>query len=132
MSKPDASDITYAAPVMAASGPFELHPPHQAEVIRVHDGDTALFRVHFEAGVSTELWIRLEGLNTPELHGPHPEAGKAATNALADLLASGPIWIKLTGDMTFARYVGRVYVIIGDKPIDASEALARYNVTQGQ
>ena len=129
----DASDLNYAAPVMAGPpGPFDPHPPHQADVIRVHDGDTALFRVHFEAGVSTELWIRLEGLNTPELHGPHPEQAAEAKQALSNLLSHGNIWIKLTGDMTFARYVGRVFVIDGDQAHDLSEALARYNVPQGQ
>ncbi|CAB4130792.1 hypothetical protein UFOVP124_32 [uncultured Caudovirales phage] len=133
MSKPDASDINYHAFAIGEVGAaFDPHPAHMAALIRVHDGDTALFQVHFEAGICADLWVRLEGLNTPELHGPNPERAKEAQAAFKALLETGPIWIKLTGDMTFARHVGRVFVGYEGSTIDASDHLKQFHVTQGQ
>lgn len=114
---------------------FDPHPAHRATVVRVHDGDTALFELDLEAGVSVETWIRLEGFNSPELHGPNKDLAAKATQALKDLLDSGEVWVKTTGDMTFARYVGRVYIKKQDgTAFDVSVKMAElgYAVEQGQ
>lgn len=124
-----------APPVIRPMPVFDLHPAHRATVVRVHDGDTALFRLDLEAGVSVETWIRLEGFNSPELHGPNKDLAAKATQALTDLLAGGEVWVKTTGDMTFARYVGRVYIRQQDgTAFDVSVRMAElgYAVEQGQ
>ena len=128
-----SGEINYT-PVMA--GPviegYDPHPLCLADVVRVHDGDTVLVRVQLEVGISAEVWVRLEGYNSPELHGPHKALALEATQALKDFLAQGQVLVKLTGAITFDRRVGRVFVALDGKPVDASEHLARFNVTQGQ
>lgn len=135
MSKPDASDLNYtpfeAGPIIPG---YDPHPYHRADLVRIHDGDTAWFRLYFEAGVSCEVAVRTEGFNSPELSGPHHDQAVKATKAFAELLYQGPIWVRLTGAVTFARYVGQITVVVKDRPIDVATWLTDlgFNVIQGQ
>lgn len=135
MSQDDASDLSYtpfeAGPIIPG---YDPHPYHRADLVRVHDGDTAWFQVHFEAGISAEIPVRTEGFNSPELSGPHHDQAVKATEAFTELLNSGQIWVRLTGGVTFARRVGNVTVIIDGKPVDVAAKLTEmgFNVTQGQ
>jgi endonuclease YncB( thermonuclease family) len=131
----DAAAVATPPPGQVPAAPLlDPHPAFRAQVIRVHDGDTALFRLQLEAGVYVEVWVRFEGFNAPELNGPHKELAAQATRAASTLFTDGPIWVKLTGSQTFARYVGRVYVVQNNQPIDVSQKLTDlgYQVEQGQ
>jgi endonuclease YncB( thermonuclease family) len=126
------------SPVSASMPPdtpeFDPHPAHKATVIRIHDGDTALFRINLEAGVSVDAWVRFESFNAPELSGPNKQKATQATKTLSDLLDKGQVWVKLTGNVSFNRHVGRVYSVNQDGAIDLSTKMTElgYDVPQGQ
>ena len=55
-----------ASPAVAGE---RLAGPYKAQVVEVIDGDTFRARVHIWLGQDSEMLIRLDGIDTPELHG---------------------------------------------------------------
>jgi endonuclease YncB( thermonuclease family) len=76
-------------------------------VIQDHDGDT--FRLLLDAGCEAGLfpWLRVAGVDSPELNTPE---GKAAAAFTADVLANaGDIEVEVHG-RSFNRWVATVVV----------------------
>lgn len=85
-----------------------------ANVVRVHDGDTYLVQLDQGLGDARECWLRLRGLDTPELDEPN---GIAARDfAAAHIAGAAEIVVQTfkrsTGAdlMTFVRYVADVWL----------------------
>lgn len=84
------------------------------KVIRVHDGDTYLFQLDQGLGDGRETWLRLRGLDTPELDEPHgPEARDFAAELIGEATEIIVQTFKTktgTDVMTFIRYVADVWL----------------------
>jgi endonuclease YncB( thermonuclease family) len=94
-----------ARPAIAAPAAARTHP---ADVLRVIDGDTFEARVHVWPGLDITTKIRLRGIDAPELKARCPAErtmAEAARDALADMLAEGPVGISA---VTPDKYGGRV------------------------
>ena len=75
--------------VMTPKRRKEMAPEYQykAQVERVIDGDTIVFR--FDMGMyidKRDQYVRLKGINTPELRGAEKEAGKRAKDFVIETL----------------------------------------------
>ncbi|KAF1854873.1 hypothetical protein Lal_00007140 [Lupinus albus] len=95
--------------------------PVQAEVIRVVDGDTILVSAKPWPQQSIEVFVRLRGIDTPELKSRCDmgrQAAEAARDALESMIADTPE-IKLThisADKYFGRIVADVALEDGTNP----------------
>lgn len=107
---------------------FDPNPPRMVTVLSVHDGDTFLARtVTVNApGVkqTTDIAVRVQGYDAPEIstniHGKaDPVNGPKARQALIDLLNSGQVWVRYTGEFSFDRSVGQVWVVGKDGQVVA-------------
>ncbi|MBC7950958.1 MAG: hypothetical protein H7Z12_03935 [Rhodospirillaceae bacterium] len=89
--------------------------------MRVIDGDTVEARVHVWLGLDLITHVRVRGIDTPELHGPCPEAAQAARDALANLLGNGPVILtRIAND----KYGGRIDAAVAlPSGADASTAM---------
>lgn len=113
--------LVLAALVGGLGGPFPValvaqpaQGPYLAELVEVVDGDTLTLRVHIWLGQQVTTSVRLEGIDTPELHGACPEErvrAAAARDALARHAASGPL---VVSDVRFDKYGGRVRARVAD------------------
>lgn len=85
-----------------------------ARFIRAHDGDTYLFQLDQGLGDGRECWLRLKGLDTPELNQPGgPEARDFAHAKLAGAREIVVQTFKNTAGtdvMSFVRYVADVWL----------------------
>ena len=110
-----------------ASRPY-LSGPVQAEVIRVVDGDTIVVRAHVWLGQSIETSVRLDGIDTPEMHSNCQAERKMAEHArdeLASLIQHRRVVLYHVRD---GKYAGRVLASI--KTEDGID-LAHYMLDQG-
>ncbi|MBC7952574.1 MAG: hypothetical protein H7Z12_12250, partial [Rhodospirillaceae bacterium] len=88
-----------------ASAAEILAGPYAAEILRVIDGDTVEAKVHVWLGLDVTTRVRLRDMDSPELHGACPDAGRAARDALIALLGDGPVTLShIAND----KYGGRV------------------------
>ena len=71
---------------------------HDAELIRVIDGDSAVIRIHLGAGVFIQENSRLLGVDTPER-----AEGKAATDFAQRWYDDGPFRVGLAGRGKYGR-----------------------------
>lgn len=104
----------------------------RAEVLEVHDGDTYKLRIDLGFGVNATEWIRLLGVNAPELN---TQAGKDAKAYAALILLAEPrpsVTVRtektrLGVDVrSFVRYVADVWVngiLLADTLIAAGHAV---------
>lgn len=108
------------------------HWEFEATLIRVIDGDTAVFRVEkkFTMEVdfgfyvkdtvtlskSTELTFRFAGINCPESHGETKEAGLRASEETLKLLSSGSLRLVSYKPDKYGRWLADVYVKPDRKP----------------
>jgi len=100
--------LTVAAPAQA-SPRDEIAGPVEAQVLRVIDGDTLLVEARPWPQQKVEVYVRIRGIDTPEIRSKCleiREAGLAARQALEQLaMASATIQLNhISGD----KYVGRV------------------------
>lgn len=86
-----------------------MHPDYtyQATILRVVDGDTVRVRVDLGLRVSTEITVRLMGINAPELN---TDAGKQSREYLR-LLEGQPVVLKTHKDPKdkYGRWLGEIY-----------------------
>jgi endonuclease YncB( thermonuclease family) len=83
---------------------------HDAEVVRVIDGDTFVARIDLDFRVKVDVTVRVRGLWAAELHA---EGGEAAKQALVDRLAQHANRVTLLSykdTMSFARWVCDVWI----------------------
>lgn len=92
--------------------------PVSAEIIRVIDGDTLLVEAMPWPQQRMEVYVRIRGIDAPELHSKCNEirrAGLNARNALQEMAAQSPR-IRLTnisGDKYFGRILANVTLADG-------------------
>lgn len=115
---------TLIAPLGAAPGietplPAETRPApppatvpvpgaHEAQVLRVIDGDTFEARVNIWPGVEVTTRVRLRGIDAPELHArcdDERQRALAARDALTRFLSEGGVAVSRVGQ---DKYGGRV------------------------
>lgn len=84
---------------------------YNCSLIKVVDGDTCWLRVDLGFFVKVDLDIRLAEINAPELSGPTKDAGQAAKDGLASLLAdahNGIIQLQSVSRDRYGRWVGKL------------------------
>jgi endonuclease YncB( thermonuclease family) len=97
----------------AAQARDEIAGPVAAEILRVIDGDTLLVEARPWPQQTMEVYVRIRGIDTPELHSKCErtrESGRQAQNALETLAAtSHTIQLsRISGDKYFGRIVADV------------------------
>ncbi|MBC7952119.1 MAG: nuclease [Rhodospirillaceae bacterium] len=86
-----------------------LSGPYPAQILRVINGDTVEARVHVWLGLDVTTRVHLRNMDSPELHGPCPDAGQAARDALIGLLGDNPVILsRIAND----KYGGRVDAVM--------------------
>lgn len=114
-----------ALALASPAGAETLPGPFQAEVIRVYDGDTFQARVRVWLGQDVVVWVRLIGVDTPELgrRAKCPEED-AQARASRDYLAGflGRETVTLSG-VKADKYAGRIDAVVTVAGRDVAEAL---------
>ncbi|TPW31121.1 thermonuclease family protein [Martelella alba] len=103
--------LAAAESVSAAQDVFS--GPVRAEVVRIVDGDTILVHARPWPGQIIETYVRLRGIDTPELHSSCADERRAAGEArdmVASLVHDGDEveLEKISGDKYFGRVVADV------------------------
>lgn len=122
------SILLFAAPALAGtSARMAIEGPVEATVLKVIDGDTLLVRATPWPQQSVDVYVRLRGIDAPELRSRCESerfAARAARRALDGLLpaGSGVRLSRISGD----KYFGRVLADVesGDRA-DPAHALLR-------
>lgn len=101
-----------------ASPRDEIAGPVEAQVLRVIDGDTLLVEARPWPQQKVEVYVRIRGIDTPEIRSKCleiREAGLAARRALEELAeASATVRLsRISGDKYFGRVVADV-TLAGD------------------
>ena len=101
----------------------EIAGPVEAEVLRVIDGDTLLVEARPWPQQKVEVYVRIRGIDTPELRSSCPserQAGEAARLALESLTehAASLQLSRISGDKYFGRVVADVTVPGGGNVAD--------------
>ncbi|KQQ33958.1 nuclease [Rhizobium sp. Leaf306] len=105
--------VLFGAPAAEASAREEISGPVAAEILRVIDGDTILVEARPWPQQRVEVYVRIRGIDAPELKSKcHSvqQAGGDARQALEALTkASATIeLVNITGDKYFGRIVADV------------------------
>nr|CAD6601637.1 nuclease [Rhizobium sp. TCK] len=103
--------ILFASSADAAGS--EIAGPVEAEVLRVIDGDTLLVEARPWPQQKVEVYVRIRGIDTPELRSSCPserQAGEAARRALESLTEHAALLqlSRISGDKYFGRVVADV------------------------
>jgi endonuclease YncB( thermonuclease family) len=99
----------------------EIDGPVAAEILRVIDGDTLLVEARPWPQQTMEVYVRIRGIDTPEMHSKCAAIRRAAIDArqaLEKLTASSP-QVQLTqisGDKYFGRILANVTLSDGRNP----------------
>ena len=97
---------------------------HEAEVLRVLDGDTFEAKVHVWPGIDITTKVRLRGIDAPELRARCAEEqakAEAAREALRTMLADGEV---VVGRLALDKYGGRMLAAAATRTIpDVSAAM---------
>ncbi len=99
----------------------EIDGPVAAEIIRVIDGDTLLVSATPWPQQTMEVYVRIRGIDAPEIHSKCAEIRKAAAEARQALerMITGATNIRLTdisGDKYFGRILANVTLSDGRDP----------------
>jgi endonuclease YncB( thermonuclease family) len=96
---------------------------YKATIFKVHDADTFFAEVDLGFHVDKSMWLRLAGVDAPELSAPE---GRAALQFVQEWFAGcRDVVITTERDrngaerQTFGRYVAHVYNAIGESLGDA-------------
>jgi micrococcal nuclease len=109
-----------AAPVLSFARD-EIDGPVAAEILRVIDGDTLLVEARPWPQQTMEVYVRIRGIDTPEMHSRCAavrRAGIDARQALEQLMADSPQvqLTKISGDKYFGRILANVTLSDGRNP----------------
>jgi endonuclease YncB( thermonuclease family) len=91
----------------------EISGPVTAEILRVIDGDTILVEAQPWPQQKIEVYVRIRGIDTPEMNSRCEiirESGRSAQRALEAMTASSPRieLSRISGDKYFGRIVADV------------------------
>jgi micrococcal nuclease len=97
--------------------------PVSAEIVRVIDGDTILVDASPWPQQTIEVYVRLRGIDAPELHSKCPAVREEAQRAQAALEgimpASGEVQLtRISGDKYFGRILADVTTPDGRNPAE--------------
>jgi micrococcal nuclease len=109
--------------VAVAQAREEISGPVAAEILRVIDGDTILVEAQPWPQQKMEVYVRIRGIDAPELRSKCPgirEAGVDAQRALEELTATSPKiqLTHITGDKYFGRIVANIILPDGRSAAD--------------
>lgn len=99
---------------------------YKAKAISVYDGDTVTLVVDLGFKISTEVKLRLEGIDTPELRGGSDETKQRARDARDHLrrrLDEGAVRVQTTKKGKYGRWLGVLWV--GDSTESINDELVR-------
>jgi endonuclease YncB( thermonuclease family) len=107
--------------VSALAARDEIDGPVSARIIRIIDGDTLLVAATPWPQQTMEVYVRIRGIDAPEMHSSCPAIRKAGLDARSALeqMTSGIADIKLTeisGDKYFGRILANVTFADGRNP----------------
>jgi len=68
--------LLMSAVAISTAAAAEMYGPYTADVVRIIDGDTVVLNVHAWPGLTQNIHLRLDGVNTPEKRRA-PECEKA-------------------------------------------------------
>ncbi|WP_252193206.1 thermonuclease family protein [Rhizobium sp. CSW-27] len=122
--------LAFTAPSLARAGAEGMiEGPVAAEVIRVIDGDTLLVSARPWPQQSIEVYVRLRGIDTPELKSKCARGQQAAAAAkqLLEKMATGSPTVKLT-HISADKYFGR---IVADVALEDGRDPAREMIAAG-
>lgn len=120
----------------AAFARDEIAGPVEAEILRVIDGDTLLVEARPWPQQRMEVYVRIRGIDAPEMKSKCPrirEAGSEARKALEALMASSEK-IQLThisGDKYFGRIVADVMLPDGRNAADSMQHMGLVQAYDG-
>ncbi len=111
---------TFAA-MAAGRWPNEIAGPVTADVLRVVDGDTILVAARPWPQQIVEVYVRLRGIDAPEMKSGCDairDAGEEAQRALTDLLGKDTkvLLTRISGDKYFGRVLADVALEDGRNP----------------
>jgi micrococcal nuclease len=111
--------VLSSVPAFAARD--EIEGPVSAKVIRIIDGDTLLVAATPWPQQTMEVYVRIRGIDAPEIHSKCAEVRKAALEARVALeqMISGAATIQLreiAGDKYFGRILANVTFADGRNP----------------
>lgn len=99
----------------ADTAPF-IPPVESGRVIKVYDGDTITIGCYVY-GKAFRFSVRLLGIDTPEMKGPHKDMAVIARDALHDLVFHEIVHLKNVGIEKYGRLLADVY--LGDLHVNA-------------
>ncbi len=105
----------------AASGDHLISGPVEAKLIRVVDGDTLLVSAAPWPGHSIETYVRLRGIDAPELHAKCEAtrlAARQARDGLSRLLTTKVSLLAISGDKYFGRVLADIHLEDGRSVAD--------------
>jgi len=101
--------LTYASTI-----PF-VPPIQTGKVIKVYDGDTiTIGAILYD--IAYRFSVRLNGIDTPEMNGPHKEKAILARDDLSNLVMNKMVRLENVGTEKYGRILADVY--LGDLHIN--------------
>jgi micrococcal nuclease len=86
-----------------------LPPVQSGKVIKVYDGDTFTLGV-FVDEVAYRFSVRMKGIDSPEMRGPHKDLAIQSRDALTELIMHKIVRLENIGTEKFGRVLADVYV----------------------
>lgn len=100
---------------------------YKARIIDVYDGDTVTAIVDLGLFISTEIKVRLKGINTPEIRGEERNAGLISKKRLEELILNKEVMLFTYKDKKekYGRWLGTIY------PLDSSKSVNEILLEEG-
>ena len=115
--------------LMPAPASAETLPgPIPADIVRIVDGDTIRVRAHIWIDQTIEVMVRLQGIDTPEIHRPGCKAERALAEEAKTEVATITSDTIFLHDVHFGKYAGRV---VADARLPNGVSVAEYLLEKG-
>lgn len=100
---------------------------YKARIIDVYDGDTVTAIVDLGLFISTEIKVRLKGINTPEIRGEERNAGLLSKKRLEELILNKEVMLFTYKDKKekYGRWLGTIH------PLDSSKSVNEILLEEG-
>jgi micrococcal nuclease len=92
---------------------------YRCKLLRVVDGDTLAIQVDLGLRVERRLYVRITGINAPEVRGPEREEGRAASVVAGEILEKfaargGVTLVRFEKGKSFDRWLGKIRAVDSD------------------
>ncbi len=113
--------LIFAAAVQPTMARDQISGPVSAEILRVIDGDTLLVEARPWPQQTMEVYVRIRGIDAPEMHSKCAAVRRAGVDArqVLEQLTAGSPQVQLTqisGDKYFGRILADVTLTDGTNP----------------